>query len=445
MEFSSLLFIFRFLPIFLLIYYLVPDRWKNPVLFAGSIVFYAIGSWQDAILLLLSLCLNYALTLVMDRENGSAVWRRTWMIMLVVCDVGVLCFYKFYVRELPLGISFYTFTILSYVLDVYQGRERAERNYIRTGIYVMMFPKLISGPIASFRETIGAIRSRTPDAEKIEHGVSLLIVGLAYKVIIADRLAALWKDIQTIGFESISTPLAWLGIVGYSAQLFFDFQGYSVMAVGLGEMLGFSLPQNFNHPYRAISVGDYYRRWHRTLGAWFKDYLYIPLGGNRKGKLRTCLNLFIVWAVTGIWHGNTWNFLLWASVLFVLIVLEKLGMRRWLERFPGIGHAYILFFMPLTWLIFAVKDIGQLGIYFSRLFPFFGNGIAVNTMDYLQRCKNYGPFLILALLVSMPFADKLWKKYWNKIWMKMLLFVCFWICVWMLAKGNQNPFLYFVF
>ncbi|MGN0342860.1 MAG: MBOAT family O-acyltransferase [Roseburia sp.] len=445
MEFSNLIFIFRFLPIFLLVYYLVPVRWKNPVLFFGSVICYGLGNWQDTLLLTVSFLLNYLLTMVMDKKDASPAWRRVWLILLVVYDVGVLCFFKYFWSRLPLGISFYTFTMLSYVLDVYRKKQCSTRNFWELGTYVWMFPKLISGPIASFGETIGSIRERKIRPKSVEYGLSLMIVGLGFKVIIADHLATLWRDVQTVGFESISTPLAWIGMAGYCAQLFFDFQGYSLMAVGLGEMLGFTLPQNFNHPYRSKSVGEFYRRWHMTLGAWFKNYIYIPLGGNRKGKARTLFNLLIVWLVTGIWHGVTLNFLLWGLVLFLFIALEKIVPQGKLKKLNWMGHLYIWIVIPLTWMLFAITDIKQIGIYFSRLFPFFGTGVAVHAGDYITYLKNYSLFFGLAFLVSLPIVDKFWKKHWNKFYTKILLFAVFWVCIVLIAKGLKNPFMYFSF
>lgn len=443
MEFSSLEFLIRFLPVFLIIYYLVPERFRNPVLFFGSIIFYSMGSWQDAILLMVSMTVNYGVVLWMDGQRGAR--RRLLLILLLVYDVGMLCFFKYTDWAMPLGISFYTFTMLSYVLDVYWQEEDALRNYIEMGAYVLMFPKLISGPIATFRDTVGQLAYRTYNRKRIEHGVSLFVVGLGYKVIIANHLAILWRDIQGIGFESISTPLAWIGAAGFSAQLFFDFQGYSLMAIGVGEMLGFVLPKNFNHPYRSRTVSEYYRRWHISLGQWFKEYLYIPLGGNRKGAARTFLNLLVVWVVTGMWHGASINFPLWGLILFVFIALEKFCIGGFLEKHGVLSRLYIWFVIPLTWVVFAISDLKNLGIYFSRMFPFFGTGIAVNAGDWIKYGRTYGLFFLLAFVISLPFMDALWKKFWNRWWMKVILFGVFWFCVYEIANGLNNPFLYFSF
>lgn len=443
MEFSSLEFLIRFLPVFLIVYYVVPVQFRNPVLFLGSILFYSMGSWQDAILLMVSMTINYGAVLLMDRQEGAR--RRLLLILLLVYNTGMLCFFKYTDWALPLGISFYTFTMLSYVLDVYWQEEDALTNYIEMGTYVLMFPKLISGPIATFRDTVGQICYRSLDKKRIEHGVSLFVVGLGYKVIIANHLAILWRDIQGIGFESISTPLAWMGAAGFSAQLFFDFQGYSLMAIGVGELLGFSLPKNFDHPYRSRTVSEYYRRWHISLGQWFKEYLYIPLGGNRKGAARTFLNLLVVWVVTGMWHGASINFPLWGLILFVFIALEKFCIGGFLEKHAVLSRLYIWFVIPLTWVVFAISNLENLGIYFSRMFPFFGTGIAVNAGDWIKYGRNYILFFLLAFVISLPFMDKLWKQCWNKWWMKVILFGVFWFCVYEIANGLNNPFLYFSF
>lgn len=443
MEFSSLDFLIRFLPVFLIIYYAVPARLRNPVLFLGSILFYSMGSWQDAILLAESMTINFIAVLIMDRQRQ--IRRRVILILLLIYNVGMLCFFKYTDWALPLGISFYTFTMLSYVLDVYWKKKEALTSYLDFGTYVWMFPKLIMGPIAAFRDTAEQLRERRIDGKCIEHGVSLFVVGLGYKVIIANHLAILWRDIQGIGFESISTPLAWIGAAGYSAQLFFDFQGYSLMALGIGEMLGFSLPENFNHPYRSRTVGEYYRRWHISLGQWFRNYLYIPLGGNRKGAARTFLNLLVVWVVTGMWHGASVNFPLWGLLLFVFIALEKFCIGDFLERHGILSRLYIWFVIPLTWVVFAISDLKGLGVYFSRLFPFFSEGVSVNTSDWMKYGRTYVLFFVLAFLVSLPIVDRLWKRYWNKAWMKVILLAVFWFCVYEIANGLNNPFLYFSF
>lgn len=438
-------FIFRFLPGFLLIYYLVPIKYKNPVLLMGSIIFYALGEPYYIFLLLTSVVMNYLGGLRMEAFAEQTSKRKGIMVLLLCLNIGPLLLFKFTGLPMPLGMSFFTFTALSYVLDVYLGRTKAETSIIQAGVYMMMFPKLISGPIAAYSEMKHEIEKRTIRAIDIEDGVVLFIIGLSFKTILANHFGMLWHDIQSVGFDCISTPLAWIGVVGYSAQLFFDFQGYSLMAMGLGRMLGFHLPLNFRHPYRAKTVGEYYRRWHITLGEWFKNYLYIPLGGNRKGTKRTYLNLLIVWMVTGIWHGVTWNFLIWGLALFAFILCEKIWLGKILKRITVLARVYVCFVIPLTWTVFAIDNLKDLGLYFTRLFPFWGAASYVNHTDYLRYLQNYTVFFGIALVVSLPFADKIYKNYHRHLLFKGAMFVLFWICVYQLANGLNNPFLYFRF
>lgn len=442
MELSDLNFLLRFLPLFLLIYYFCPIKYRNAVLFASSIVFYLFCGWKNTLLLLSSLAVNYVLIRIMDSRSRDIVWRRGWLLLALSYNITVLCYFKYAAPSLPPGISFYTFTLLSADIDVYLRRESAPRKATEFGVFGIMFPKLLSGPIVQFRDMAGQIRRRVTNVRKVEYGLSLAIVGLSFKVLLADPLGILWHDIRTIGFESISTPLAWMGAAAYSAQLLFDFQGYSLMAIGLASMLGFELPKNFDHPYRARSISEYYRRWHISLGQWFRDYLYIPLGGNRRGLARTCLNLLAVWTVTGIWHGTSVNFVLWGMLLGLFIVLEKCFLGSILERHRIFSRLYVWFLIPLTWVIFAVTDLTDLGNCFMRLFPFWGEGIAVNAGDWIDRGRDYLPFFLAALAVSCPLADRLWEKCWNKLWMKVLLCLLFWICIYQIVNGLHNPFMY---
>lgn len=445
MELSDLNFLFRFLPIFLIIYYICPVKHKNLLLFAASILFYAFCGWRHTLLLLCSMTVNYVCVLIMDSRPRAVFWRRGWLLAAVLYNVGVLCYFKYGSETLPPGISFYTFTLLSYDADVYLGRKRALTSWTDLGTFSAMFPKLLSGPIVTFRDLAGQLRRRTTTVRKTEYGLSLIIAGLSFKILLADPFGILWHDMRTVGFESISTPMAWMGAAAYSAQLFFDFQGYSLMAIGLASMLGFEFPKNFDHPYRAGSVSEYYRRWHISLGHWFRDYIYIPLGGNRAGTGRTCLNLLLVWAVTGIWHGSTVNFLLWGLVLGFFIVLERLFLGSFLQAHKALSHLYVWFVIPLTWIIFALTDPGDIGAYFTRLFPLGGTGIAVNPRDWIIHGKTYLPFFLGAFAVSCPLADRLWEKYWNSIPAKILLFALFWVCVYQIANGLHNPFMYLNF
>lgn len=445
MGLSDLNFIFRFLPIFLLVYFLCPVRLRNLALFLASILFCALSSLSGAVVLMISVTVNYVLLRAMECRRNSPSWRKAWLAGAVLFHGGLLGFYKYLAPALPPGISFYTFTMLSADIDVYRRTGRPPGSFLEHGTFAAMFPKLLSGPITEYHDTIEQVRRRKVSAKGIEYGLSLMIAGLAFKVIIADTVGILWHDIQTVGFESISTPLAWMGAAAYSVQLLFDFQGYSLMAIGLSSMLGFRLPRNFDHPYRSRSISEYYRKWHISLGQWFRDYLYIPLGGSRRGRLRTVLNLLAVWLVTGIWHGVTPNFLLWGLTLGFFIVMEKLWLGKILDSHRLLSRLYVWFLIPLTWVIFAVTNLESLGIYFTRLFPFRDGGIAVNARDWILHGKKYLGFFLAALAVSCPAADYLWKKYWNTLAAKILLFALFWVCVYRLVNGLHNPFMYLSF
>lgn len=323
MVFSSIEFLLYFLPVFILIYMAVPQKLKNAVLMLGSMVFYAYGDLRWLGLLAVSTAANYMLARVIDRRSG--------LVAALAVNIGILVLFKYYQGGtlLPLGISFYTFQMASYLIDVYRGEIAAEENFIDFAVYVMMFPKLVMGPITCYQDIRRQLRRRRCDAECLQDGLKLFILGLCGKVLLADRLALLWQEVQVTGFESISTPLAWIAAVAYSLQLYFDFVGYSVMAQGLGRMVGFKLPENFRQPYMAASVREFYRRWHMSLGNWFCKYVYIPLGGSRRGEGRTICNLVAVWLLTSLWHGTTANFLIWGMGICLLIILERQVGRLW--------------------------------------------------------------------------------------------------------------------
>ena len=281
---------------------------------------------------------------------------------------------------------------------------------------------------------------------KVESGLKVFALGLAYKVLLANRVGHLWTEVTAIGYESISTPLAWMSIVAYSLQLYFDFYGYSLMAIGLGRMMGFDFPQSFNNPYMAVSMTDFWRRWHMTLGGWFREYVYIPLGGNRGGFAKTVRNMFVVWLLTGLWHGASWNFVLWGLLLFVLLFVEKAGLGKVLERHKALGHIYMILWIPLSWLVFVITDLSQLGIYLQKLFPFFGStGTVLFQGDYLKYGKTYGIYLVLGILFATGVQEKLLKKNKNRLWVILLLLALFWASVYCMYLGMDDPFLYFRF
>lgn len=450
MVFSSFEFLFRFLPIFLLIYYIAPKRFHNIILFGGSIAFYTIGEAEYVLLLLASVLVNYILGrgMYLRIEEGKGFRQKALLLLALFYNFGLLFFFKYsgLANTLPLGISFYTFQIVAYIIDVYRGKIPAEKSFIRLGAYLTMFPQLVAGPIVNFSEVRSNLLQRTVTIEQFEEGLRTLIIGLGAKVIIADRIGMLWNNIRTIGFGSISTPLAWMGAFAYSIELYFDFCGYSLMAMGLGKMLGFQYPVNFNFPYISKSITEFWRRWHITLGRWFREYVYIPLGGNRKGKVRTFLNLLVVWALTAVWHGAGYNFLIWGGMLLVLLTIEKLFLLRFLEKSHVLSHIYLLITVPITWVAFALPNIRQLKLYYIRMFPFLGKGDArLNYPDYVIYGKQYWYLFALGILFATPIPYVIYRKIKEKRLGALVIIGIFILSCYYLAVSNNNPFLYFNF
>ncbi|MCM1188394.1 MAG: MBOAT family protein [bacterium] len=464
MIFSSIEFLFRFLPAFLILYRLSPDRMKNTVLLAGSLFFYGMGDPGYLVLLMISVLVNYGIGLNLagrkkdrDRrkEHKKSKYerkRKRLFVAAVVGNVGVLLFFKAAAEKVgfPLGISFYTFQILSYLIDVYRGEQKRETSFVRLATYVTMFPQLISGPIVSYPEVRNDLHRRSFTAQNLQEGLKVFTVGLAAKVLLADRLGILWQEVQVTGFESISTPLAWLAAFAYSLKIYFDFYGYSLMAVGLGRILGFDLPENFRTPYMARSVRDFYRRWHITLGRWFCRYVYIPLGGNRKGEFRTVCNLLAVWGLTAVWHGSTANFLIWGMLLWLFIVLERQletpRMKRIFEKgvLRAVPHLYLWTVIPVTWICFAITDVSQLQLYLGRMFGVL-EGVRVSAGDWLRALGTYWYLFGIGALACTPLLQKLFEKWKNRFLGVLVLTALFWLCVWRLQTEGQNPFMYFSF
>ena len=453
-----------FLPIFLLFYRLSPDRIKNVVLLAGSLIFYALGEPRYLVLLMISVLINYMIGLHLEqskrqkgkdkiqRKNKYEKRRCRLFVVAIIGNIGVLAFFKIVSGKtgIPLGISFYTFQMMSYLIDVYRGEQRKETSFVRLATYVTMFPQLISGPIVSYGEVRDSLRERSFSAETLEEGMKVFTVGLAFKVLLADRLGLLWHDVQVTGFESISVPLAWLAAIAYSMKIYFDFYGYSLMAVGLGKVLGFELPENFRTPYMACSVRDFYRRWHITLGRWFCRYVYIPLGGNRRGELRTVCNLLAVWLLTAIWHGSTANFLIWGMLLWLLIVFERqlsaLGCDKVFEKrlLKWIPHLYLWIVIPVTWVCFAVTDVSQLQIILGRMFGVV-KGISVGAGDWVKALQDYWYLLGIGAVACTPALQKVFQRWKDNVFCKLILVALFWLCIWRLQVEGQNPFMYFRF
>lgn len=457
LNFNSLEFIFGFLPIFLILYHWIPSAYRNFVLLAGSFLFYGWGNPWHLGLLILSVLINYVMErrifALREKEKWASARRpavlmkrraRGWLVTAVIVNLSILASFKYCNMIQPLGISFYTFQILSCLFDTYRGKIQKKPSLLSMSVYICMFPKLGSGPLISYPAMEAQLSHRTTDMAHIEKGLRLFTLGLSSKLLLADNLGILWNDVQIIGFRSITTPLAWLGAMAFSMQLYFDFWGYSMMAVGLGEMLGFSLPDNFHQPYMAKTVSDFYRRWHMTLGQWFRDYVYIPMGGNRKGGAYTCINLLFVWLLTGIWHGNSWNFVLWGVLLGVFIVLEKFLYGKWLAKSHILGHLYIMVLIPVTWMVFAVHDMRELGCYISRMFGI-GTVAVSYAKDAVSALQTYGGILILGILFCTPLPGRFYKKVENTAPGIIGLLILFWLCIYRLTSVQSNPFMYLQF
>jgi len=452
MVFGSLEFLFWYLPVFLLIYHLIPDKWKNAVLFGGSLILYGLGEPVYLFLLFGMSVVNYlfGLSLETGEETEQCTRRKVLLAATLVCNAGLLVYFKTAaafdsVMLMPLGISFYLFKSISYLVDVYRGRITAERSLIRFGAYLSLFFQTVSGPIMRYEQMPSHMGERQERLHSLEEGLKWLICGLAAKVLIADRLAILWNDIQTIGFESISTPLAWFGMYGYSLQLYFDFAGYSMMAAGIGMMFGFPFIRNFEYPYAASCVSAFYRRWHMTLGSWFRDYVYIPLGGSRGGMGKTVCSVLAVWLLTGFWHGAGFHFWLWGIILGIIVLSEKIWLGKILQKNRIFAHLYVLLMIPMTWMVFAIDSLDQIGIYFARLFPFFGVSEAVNTGDFLKELTVLWPVLTAGVLFCIPAVGNAFLKRKNTVWVNLLLFGLFWLCVYTVSNAVNNPFMYAAF
>lgn len=385
MVFSSLTFWFFYLPCVLLLYYVVPKKARNLALFIVSLAFYGWGEPVLILLMVLTILINYVAGLLMERAQGDNKKRRMWLIISVVINLALLVFFKYsgmivdtlnllpFVNisynapALPIGISFYTFQAMSYTIDVYKNDTATQRNPMILGTYVTLYPQLIAGPIVRYKDVEDQLLERHENLRQFANGVVLFLVGLGKKVLLANQFAAMWEN---LGAESAQGLLArWAGLAALTLQIYFDFSGYSDMARGLGKMLGFEFMENFNYPYISTSITEFWRRWHISLSTWFRDYLYIPLGGNRKGFARQIFNLFVVWSLTGLWHGAAYNFLLWGLYFFILLVVEKLFLGKLLKKAPSfVAHIYALFFIMIGWAIFNFEDVNALVAYIGGLF-----------------------------------------------------------------------------
>ena len=464
MSFTTIEFMFRFLPIFLIVYYVVPTRYKNMILLIGSFVFYAWGQHFYLLLLMLSIVVNYTFGRLIGERRAQ---KKPLLVLGLIYNFGLLVFFKytnFFIENInalltathiqiptisvimPLGISFYTFQTMSYVIDVYRGDAPVSKNPINFGTYVALFPQLIAGPIVRYRDVAEQLTNRKETLDEFTKGVNLFIIGLGKKVLIANQMGNLSTAMFATTDEN-GVVGTWVGIIAYSFQLYFDFSGYSDMACGLGNMLGFEFLKNFNYPYISKSVTEFWRRWHISLSTWFKEYVYIPLGGNRKGAKRQILNLIIVWGLTGIWHGASWNFVLWGLYYGVLLIFEKFVFKKVLDKLPSaIQHIYTMFIVVIGWGLFYFTDMSKLGTFLGDLFNF-GNGICGE--QALNLILSYLPLIIAAAVASTPLAAKLYAKVQNTKYIGFaqtaFVAIVLILCTASLVNQSYNPFLYFRF
>ncbi|MFZ2741636.1 MAG: MBOAT family O-acyltransferase [Ruminococcus bromii] len=464
MVFSSLVFMFAYLPITLLAYYLVPRQGRNIFLFIVNLIFYGWGEPKLVLLMVFNIFFNYIGGWLVDKYRADAKKKKLFLILTCVLDIGILAVFKYtgMITEtlnmlpflnipelqisLPIGISFYTFQTMSYVIDVYRDDAPVSKNFINFGTYVALFPQLIAGPIVRYRDVAEQLVNRRETLEMFTKGVKLFMVGLAKKVIIANTMGTLTTNIFATTDEN-GVVGTWVGMIAYTFQIYFDFSGYSDMACGLGNMMGFEFLKNFNYPYIAKSITDFWRRWHISLSTWFKEYVYIPLGGNRKGVKRQILNLLIVWGLTGLWHGAAYNFVLWGLYYGLLLILEKFVLKKFLDRLPSfVQHIYTLFIIIIGWGLFYFTDVGQLGEFMVDLFNF-GNGICGDQAFNLIMSNL--PMLIIAAVASTPLATMLYTRFEHRrfMWIPETLYCMGVLGVSTASLVNQsyNPFLYFRF
>ncbi len=466
MVFSSILFMFIYLPIVLAVYYLVSSRWRNVWLFAVNLVFYGWGEPVYVFLMVFSICLNYVSGRLIGKYRETALPRaKRVLIINTVLNLAMLFFFKYFdlMAEtlslilgadiptlgltLPIGISFYTFQTMSYPIDVYRGDGHVQKNFIKFGTFVALFPQLIAGPIVRYKDIADQLDERHENLDQFASGVQRFIVGLGKKVLIANNVGMLWDVYASAAPGELTFLGSWLAAIAFSLQIYFDFSGYSDMAIGLGRMLGFEFLENFNYPYISKSVTEFWRRWHMSLGTWFRDYVYIPLGGNRKGLPRQLVNILIVWALTGIWHGASWTFLVWGLYYAFFLLMEKLFLLRWLKKLPAfVGHIYTLVVAISGWVIFQQTSVSQTLVFFRAMFGLGQAGLCSGQdMYYLA---GFVAILLIGCVASLPAGSALFKKLPQKfraVAVPVLAAVVLVVSTAYLVDSTYNPFLYFRF
>lgn len=455
-------FFFYFFAPVLVLYFLIPDRKiKNIILFAASIIFYAWGEPKYIFLMLFSAFFNYISGIAIDRYEKH---KKLLMIANIVVNIGLLGYFKYtnFVLSwfealfpqgvpvlnvvLPIGISFYTFQALSYTIDVYRKDTQVQKSFISFGLYLSLFPQLIAGPIVRYDDVAKQLDNRVHSGKKFMDGFSRFCAGLCKKVIIANSCGKIWTMISTYEYASLPMSLAWLGMLAYAMQIYFDFSGYSDMAIGMGKIFGFDFLENFNYPYISKSVTEFWRRWHMSLGTWFREYVYIPLGGNRVGKLRWIVNIMVVWMLTGIWHGAEWNFVFWGLYFGILLMFEKLFLLKFLNKCSPLGFIYTTITVAISWVFFANTDVAGIINYIKAMFNF--NNIDILNRDFIYNLQSFGVLFIIAIVTALGWSKKLYSKIicgkYERV-KYIFAIIGFVICVAYLVDDTYNPFLYFRF
>lgn len=467
MLFSSIPFLYYFLPLVLAVYFLVPRGLKNAVLFASSLLFYAWGEPRFCLFMLLSILQGYVFGRLIEKNAENRKWSKIFLTASVLLSLGLLGYCKyadFFISSvnavtgsslkllhvaLPIGISFYTFQILSYVVDVYRRDVPAQKSFLKLGTYIAMFPQLIAGPIVRYAEIAPQLDERETTFEDIAAGAGRFVIGLSKKVLLANVLYGLITAFQES--KDLSVLYYWLYAVSFALQLYFDFSGYSDMAIGLGRIFGFHFSENFDYPYISGSITEFWRRWHKSLGSWFRDYVYIPLGGNRVSNAKWLRNILVVWLLTGLWHGASWNFVLWGLGFAVLLVAEKLLYKRQLERTHVVKHVYVLLLVTLSFVMFNAGSVKEA---FSQLGAMFGaGGLPLVSAESLYYAKSYAVTFLIAVIGATPLCKNVVSKLaetargaqvlaiLQPVWLVLLLAAC----TAFLVDGSFNPFLYFRF
>ncbi|MGN0696418.1 MAG: MBOAT family O-acyltransferase [Oscillospiraceae bacterium] len=486
MVFSSLTFLYFFLPAVMILYFFAGTKVRNVILLVSGLLFYAWGEPFYIVIMLISTLIDYTAGRLMDKFDSDDKKRRICLLVSVIMNVGLLSVFKYsnfifdnisaltgqtvtnpFVSvnkcfngifpfelnekriDLPIGISFFTFQSMSYTIDLYLRKIKVQKSFLSFAAYISMFPQIVAGPIVRYEDVAAEIDNRSVNMSKISIGIAYFIKGLAKKVLLANNIGAVWTEIKALDFGEISVLTAWIGILAFTFQIYFDFSGYSDMAVGLGKMMGFNFPQNFDHPYISKSVSEFWRRWHITLGSWFRSYVYIPLGGNRKGTKRTLLNLLIVWALTGLWHGASWNFVLWGLYFGIIIIIERVGLGKLLEKLPSaVSTVYTFLLVVFGWVLFDTDTLTDAIMFFKAMFG--GTGIITDNYSLYMLASNI-VMLAICAIGSTSLPDKLYSRLNRKSGaavsyaMPVIQAAVLLICTAFLTDATYNPFMYFRF